>query len=150
MTDHRPRLFASNADVAHIGEGMLARSLPREEWTHEAHLAATTYLLLRHPEINLDDELPGLIRRYNESVGGVNDDNQGYHDTITHAFVAGIRLHLATRPVDEPLANAVNSLLASPMGRRDWPLRFYSRDLLFSVPARRKFAAPDLAPLPVA
>ena len=50
----------------------------------------------------------------------------------------------------QPLADAVNSLLASPMGRRDWPLRFYTPDLLFSVPARRKFAAPDLAPLPEA
>ena len=38
----------------------------------------------------------------------------------------------------------VNELLLSPMGRRDWPLRFYSRELLFSVEARRRFAPPDL------
>jgi len=56
MTDYRPRLFVSDAEVAHIGEGLLARSLPREEWTHEAHLAATTYLLIRHREIDLDEE----------------------------------------------------------------------------------------------
>ena len=31
------------------------------------------------------------------------------------------------------------------MGRRDWPLRFYSRERLFSVEARRTFVAPDLA-----
>jgi hypothetical protein len=74
MTDYRPRLFASDAAVERVGEGLLARSLPRDEWTHEAHLAATTYLLLRHPEIDLDEELPGIIRRYNESVGGVNSD----------------------------------------------------------------------------
>jgi hypothetical protein len=34
------------------------------------------------------------------------------------------------------------------MGARDWPLRFYSRDLLFSVAARRGFVEADLAPLP--
>jgi hypothetical protein len=34
------------------------------------------------------------------------------------------------------------------MGRRDWPMRFYSRDRLLSVEARRKFVAPDLAALP--
>ena len=33
-------------------------------------------------------------------------------------------------------------------GRRDWPLRFYSRERLFSVAARRGFVEPDLAPLP--
>ena len=34
------------------------------------------------------------------------------------------------------------------MGRRDWPLRFYSAERLFSVEARRKFVPPDLAALP--
>ena len=148
MTDYRPRLFASDADVAHIGEGMLARSLPREEWTHEAHLAATTYLLLRHPEINLDEELPGLIRRYNESVGGVNDDTQGYHDTITRVFLHGVRLFLSEVDSAEAPYELVNELLLSPMGRRDWPLRFYSREHLLSVAARRAFVRPDVAALP--
>ena len=148
MTDYRPRLFVSDAEVAHIGEGLLARSLPREEWTHEAHLAATTYLLLRHREIDLDEELPGLIRRYNESVGGVNDDTRGYHHTITRVFLHGVRLFLNEADSAEPLHELVNELLLSPMGRRDWPLRFYSRGRLLSVPARRAFVQPDIAALP--
>ena len=148
MTDYRPHLFASDDAVARIGEGLLARDLPREEWTHEAHLAATTYLVLRHPEIDLDADLPGLIRRYNESVGGVNSDSEGYHDTITRVFLHGIRLFLAEADRDEPVHDLVNELLLSPMGRRDWPMRFYSRDLLFSVPARRGFVRPDIAALP--
>jgi len=148
MTDYRPRLFVSDAEVAHIGEGLLARSLPREEWTHEAHLATTTYLLIRHREIDLDEELPGLIRRYNESVGGVNDDTQGYHDTITRVFLHGIRLFLSEADSAEPLHELVNELLLSPMGGREWPLRFYSRDRLLSVPARRAFLKPDIAALP--
>jgi len=148
MTDYRPRLFASDDAVARVGEGLLARDLLREEWTHEAHLAATTYLLLRHPEIDLDAELPGLIRRYNESVGGVNSDSEGYHDTITRVFLHGIRLFLAEADPSEPVHELVNELLLSPMGRRDWPLRFYSPGALFSVPARRGFVTPDLAALP--
>ena len=148
MTDYRPRLFASDDAVARVGEGLLARDLPREEWTHEAHLAATTYLVLRHPEIDLDAELPGLIRRYNESVGGVNSDTEGYHDTITRVFLHGIHLFLAEADTAESVHDLVNELLLSPMGRRDWPMRFYSRDLLFSVPARRGFVTPDIAALP--
>ena len=148
MTEYRPRLFTSEADVAHVGEGLLARTLPRAEWTHEAHLAATTYLLLRHPEIDLETELPGLIRRYNESVGGVNSDSEGYHETITRVFLHGVRLFLAEPNVGEPLHELVNELLLAPRGRRDWPLRFYSRERLFSVEARRDFVAPDVAALP--
>jgi hypothetical protein len=148
VTDYRPRLFSTNTAVARVGEGLLARTLPREEWTHEAHLAATTYLLLRHPEIDLDKELPGLIRRYNESVGGVNDDTQGYHETITCVFRHGVRLFLTEADPKEPLHELVNELLLSPMGRRDWPLRFYSPQRLLSVEARRAFVPPDVAALP--
>jgi hypothetical protein len=103
--------------------------------------------LLRHPEIDLDKELPGLIRRYNESVGGVNSDTEGYHDTITNVFLHGVRLFLDGADVREPLHELVNELLLSPMGRRDWPLRFYSRERLMSVEARRTFVPPDLAAL---
>src|SRR6476661_471062 len=148
MTEYRPRLFHSDSESEHIGGGLLARTLPREEWTHEAHLAATTWLVLRRPDIDIDTELPGIIRRYNESVGGVNSDTEGYHETITRAFLRGVRLFLEEADPDEPLHELVNELLLSPMGRRDWPLRFYSREKLFSVEARRGFVPPDVAALP--
>ena len=148
MTDYSPRPFHSDAEIEHLGEGLLACTLKREEWTHEAHLGATTYLLLRRPDVELDRELPGIIRRFNESVGGVNSDSEGYHETITRVFLHGVRLFLAEAARSDPLHELVNELLLSPMGRRDWPLRFYSRELLFSVEARRAFVAPDLAALP--
>ena len=148
MTEYKPRLFRSDAEIEHIGEGLLSRTLPRAEWTHEAHLAATTYLIVRRPGIDLDKELPGIIRSYNESVGGVNDDTQGYHDTITRTFLHGVRLFLSEADPSEPLHEIVNDLLLSPMGRREWPMRFYSGERLFSVEARRKFVTPDLAALP--
>ncbi len=148
MNIYSPRPFASDAGIARIGEGLLARDLPCADWTHEAHLGATTYLLARRPDIDLDQALPGIIRGYNESVGGVNDDTQGYHETITRLFLHGVRLFLAEADLDEPLHELVNELLLSPMGRRDWPLRFYSAERLFSVEARRHFVPPDLAALP--
>ena len=148
MTDYHPRLFSSDAEIEHLGEGLLACTLNRPEWTHEAHLAATTYLLLRRPDVDLDAELPDIIRRFNESVGGVNSDTEGYHETITRVFLAGVRLSLAEADTSGPLHKLVNDLLLSPMGRRDWPFRFYSRERLFSVEARRMHVAPDLGALP--
>ena len=148
MTTFPVRHFDSDEAVARVGEGLLTRTLPRPEWTHEAHLAATTYLLLKHPEIDLDTELPGLIRRYNESAGGVNSDSEGYHDTITRAYLHGIRLFLSEADIDEPIHELVNELLHSPMGKRDWPLRFWSRERLFGVDARRGWVEPDLAAMP--
>ncbi|QIL02247.1 hypothetical protein G7078_05220 [Sphingomonas sinipercae] len=148
MTSFPIRYFNDAAEIEHLGEGLLHCRLERSEWTHEAHLGATLYLLVRRPDIDLDAELPGLIRRFNESVGGINDDTQGYHDTITRAFLHGVRLHLAAANGAEPLHRLANALLDSPMGRRDWPLRFWSESVLFSVEARRGWVEPDRAPLP--
>jgi hypothetical protein len=148
MTDYTPRLFTSDAEVESLGEGLVACALVRADWTHEAHLGATTYLLLRRPDIDLDAELPAIIRRFNESVGGVNSDTEGYHETITRVFLHGVRLFLSEADRSEPLHELVNELLLFPMGRRDWPLHFYSRERLFSVEARRAFVSPDRAALP--
>ena len=148
MTEYPPRFFTDDVEIEHLGEGLLACTLRREEWTHEAHLAATTYLLTRRPDVDLDQELPGIIRRFNESVGGVNSDAEGYHETITRVFLHGVRLFLAEARPQESLHELVNELLLSPMGRRDWPLRFYSRERLFSVEARLHFVPPDVAALP--
>lgn len=148
MTEFHPRFFHSDAEIEHVGEGLVARTLPRCEWTHEAHLAASVYLLLRRPDIDLDKELPGLIRRYNESVGGTNSDTEGYHETITRLFLHGVRQFLMNEDLARPLYELVNALLLLPAGRRDWPLAFYSPVRLFSVEARRHFVEPDLRALP--
>jgi hypothetical protein len=42
------------------------------------------------------------------------------------------------------LCASVNALLLSDRGRRDWPLRCYSPERLFSVEARLGFVPPDL------
>ena len=147
MTDFSPRLFASDAEIVRLGEGLLACSLTKADWTHEAHLAACLYLLTQRPDVDVGAEIAGIISRFNESVGGVNDDAGGYHDTITRTYLAGVRLFLRTH-TKGGLADRVNALLVSPVGRRDWPLGFYSRERLFSVEARRAFVEPDRAPLP--
>ena len=145
--EREPRLFADDAAIRRIGEGLLSCSLPKSEWTHEAHLATCAWLILERREIEPERDLPDLIRRYNESVGGVNDETQGYHETITQVFIRAVRSHLAGTE-GRGLADRANALLLAPEGRRDWPLRFYSKELLFSVPARMGWVEPDLATLP--
>lgn len=144
--DHAPRLFADDAAIRRVGEQFVARTLPKAEWTHEAHLATCLWLILERPDIDPDSSLGAMIARYNESVGGVNDDAQGYHETITRAYLAAVRAFAATS--SGGLAERVNALLLSPFGARGWPLTHWSRELLFSVAARRGWVEPDLAPLP--
>ena len=148
MGDYEPRLFADDDAVRHLGEGLIHCRLERAEWTHEAHLAACLYIVAERQDIVAERELPRFIRRFNESVGGVNSDTEGYHETITQCFLRGVHSYLARIDPALPLVEKVNGLLDAPEGKRDWPLRFYSRGLLFSVPARLQWVPPDLASLP--
>ena len=141
---HEPRLFARDDAIRSIGERMLACALSKAEWTHEAHLSTCAWLILERPDILPERDLPNLIRRYNESVGGVNSDSEGYHETITQVMIAAVRAALA-RSEGRALVERVNALLLAPEGKRDWPLRFYSRERLFSKAARLGWVEPDLA-----
>jgi hypothetical protein len=127
---------------------LIDHSLPKPEWTHEAHLAACAWIIRERPDIVPERDMRAIISSYNEAVGGVNDDSQGYHETITLCFIRAVRLGLAAGGAGASLVDAVNGLLISPYGQRDWPLRFFSRDRLFSVAARRAWIAPDLVPVP--
>jgi hypothetical protein len=146
MTDYSIRPFASAEAIRHVGEGLLARTLPKAEWTHEAHLAACTWLLMERPDIHPEADLPHIIRSYNVAVGGVNDDTQGYHETLTQLYIRGARAFLATVDAGD-LLKVVDRLLASPMALRSWPLTHYSHEVLFSVKARRGWIEPDLLPI---
>lgn len=142
------RPFASDGAIRRVGSGLLARTLSRSEWTHEAHLAACLWLVRERSDIALEQELPAIITAYNESVGGVNDDSQGYHETLTQLYIAGVRAFSAAYPAAAPLVDAVNALLASETGARAWPLTLYSRERLFSAAARRGLVLPDLGVWP--
>jgi hypothetical protein len=145
MAAHSIRLFADDAAVRHVGEGLLARSLPKAEWTHEAHLAACLWLLRERPDFVPERDMPGTISAYNLSVGTDNTDSAGYHETLTQLYIRGVRAFAETLPEGIGLAEAVNALLESEIGDRQWPLCFYSRERLFSVKARRGWVEPDLA-----
>jgi hypothetical protein len=147
MTEEYPILRAgavvSDALARRILDGVRGRSLPRPEWTHPAHLVFATGLLAERGLAHAEAEAPNLIRAYNHSVGGVNDDTQGYHHTLTLFFLREVDAFL--RPFSgEPVGARATRLLASPLSAPDYPLRRYSKERLFSVEARRGWVDPDL------
>lgn len=148
VTEPAVRLWPHDDAIRRVGEGFLGRTLPKEDFTHEAHISTTCWLILERPDIHPERDLPDLIRGYNESVGGVNDATQGYHETITQLFIQSLRGALA-RDGEGTLTDRINAILQAPEGRRDWPLRFYSRERLFSPEARLGWVEPDLVARPV-
>ena len=144
MTSQVVRIFGDDAAIRRIGEGLLAHSLAKEDWTHEAHLAACVWLMLEREDIVPEHDLPAIIRGYNDRIGTINDATQGYHETLTQLYVRAVRRFLRLHR-QATLLETVNALLVSEFGARDWPLRFYSRERLFSAEARALWVEPDIA-----
>ena len=138
----------SDADIERIARGFMDRTLGKAEWTHAAHFGSVLWLIRRGSHSPLELHLPGLIRAYNVSVGGVNSDSEGYHETITQASLRAARRVMIGHAPATPLSRILGALMSGPLGRSDWILTYWSRDLLFSVPARRGWVEPDLQRLP--
>ncbi|MBX3481529.1 MAG: hypothetical protein KF842_14125 [Caulobacter sp.] len=144
MTEFR---FSRDAELSALAEGMIARTLPKDRWTHPAHFAAAVWIVMRRPELVAERDMPCLIRAYNASVGGVNSDTEGYHETITQASLCMVPAAVAEAGEGAAPVVVCNRLLER-FGRSDWLLRHWTREVLFSVKARRDWVEPDLAPLP--
>jgi hypothetical protein len=115
-------------------------SLPNSEWNHAKHLIMALWYIRRHGRDEATTLIREGIRRYNECQGNLN----GYHETITLAWVAVIEQFLATRDRDVAVSALIAELL-EVCGERDYLLRFYSRERLFSDEARRRWVTPDVA-----
>jgi hypothetical protein len=121
-------------------------SLPKSEWTHEAHLRVGLWHLLRHsPEVALE-RLRERIQRYNVACGVANTDSSGYHESITRFYVRLIATFVAiadlARPIDE-----LSDELVRNYGDRELPMQHWSKARLMSPEARRGWVEPDLRPL---
>ena len=140
--------YTSENDIIRIGEKFADCTLPRGEWTHAAHFAAALWLMRYCPERDASAVMPGMIRAYNESVGRVNDETGGYHETITLASLRALKGVLDANPPETPLFHIVNALMASGLGNPNWLLDYWSQARLMSVEARLDWLEPDKKALP--
>ena len=136
------------ADIDDLAARFAAAAIPRAEWTHEAHLVMGAWHVDRFGAAGALARLRAGIRRLNEANGGVNSATEGYHETITAAYVRLLAQGLAAQGSDAPLSDRIAALLASPLADKTVLSRHYSRELLMSPRARAEWVPPDREPLP--
>jgi len=118
-------------------------TLPRADWTHDAHLAVAAWYLSRYPEHEAAERMIDGIKRYNRASA-----NHGYHETITRFWLVTIRRHLDTYAGKSPVDQVMN-VVETFADRRDLMFAYYSRDRILSEEARRVWLEPDLRALDV-
>lgn len=82
-TDYSDMSRYSEAEITRHVEHFNSRTLPKEAWTHEGHLLVAIDYCLRFDVETALNLLRVHISTYNESIGGMNTDDDGYHETIT-------------------------------------------------------------------
>ena len=124
--------------------GFEAGSLPKERWTHGAHLLTGACYVHALGEAAAIDRMRLCVSRYNEAVGGKNTETSGYHETIT---IAWIKVLAALLRQSAPIGRAPFAALAVERfaGNKNYLDRFYDFDLVNSVEARRTWVPPTLA-----
>lgn len=120
-------------------------TLPKAEWTHQAHLRVGLWHVFYLAAPEAMNVLRERIKAYNASVGGKNTDTEGYHETITQFYVFTIANFLSEVDRNRPLSDLAEELIHYH-GDHDLPLRFYSKERLSSKEARLGYVEPDLPP----
>ena len=113
--------------------------IPKDEWTHRAHVRLAYVLLVRLPYEAAVQCLREGIPRLNRSQGVADTATSGYHETLTVAWAALV----AERVEDEALDFDTFIARHPELLRRELVLDHYSRERIFSLQARRGFLPPD-------
>ena len=134
-------------EVPRLAAAFTAATLPKEEWTHRAHLLVALWHATTLPAAEALDAMRAGILRLNRTHGVVTTPSRGYHETITRAYMRLVVRFVADEPPGSSWSSRAGRLLARH-GEREHLLKYYSRDRLFSADARFGWLEPDLLPLP--
>lgn len=140
--------LTTESGILAIVDGFRSRTLPKEQWTHEAHLVTAIWFHVHHSPDEAIAYLRGGIITYNDSVGGKNTPTDGYHETMTLFWCRVIAGFVAANR-HRSLVDLCSTFLNSVQATKEYPLTFYSRERLFSVKARATWVEPDLKKLEV-
>jgi hypothetical protein len=117
-------------------------TLPKAAWTHAAHVAVAAYFAFDLGPDQVFSVMKRGIIRLNESYGGVNGPDSGYHETLTRfwSLVVGsfVRRGRFASPVE-----AVRHAVARFGPERDLHKTYYSFDVVKSRRARQEPIEPE-------
>lgn len=130
-------------DIENLVVLFLQKKMRADLWTHEAHFVVATHLLWEHGFSVAMPMLRELIKANNVNMGNVNTDTSGYHETLTWFYLEAIdQILKAQLPKDAHVA--ITCVLHSEIIDKNYPFKFYDKDDLFSVVARREYLKPAM------
>lgn len=134
--------YTTESEIADLIRTFEDATVAREDWKHAEHLIVALYYLSEHEIEKATEKMrSGIFKLLTEGFGVDLSKEMPYHETLTIFWMRTVADFNASKN-GASLPDKVRELVER--FDKDYPLRFYSREYLFSDAARAAFVEPDL------
>lgn len=134
--------FRNDHEIREVIRGFEDATISRDAWKHAEHLTVALHYLTLYEIGDATEKMrTGIFKLLKNGFGLDLSKEMPYHETMTVFWMTAISEFAASRK-GRPFLELANELIAKC--DKDLPLRYYSRDLLFSEEARQRFVEGDL------
>lgn len=134
--------YESEKEIAELVRSFEEATISRDAWRHAEHMVVALHYLNLHDvetaTVKMRDGIFGLLKAFAVDLS----KEMPYHETLTTFWMRTVADFNASKN-GETLLEKANELVE--LYDKDYPLKFYSREYLFSDAARAKFVEGDLA-----
>ena len=136
------RKYENEGEIAALVRSFEDATIGRSAWKHAEHLTVALYYLTRHDiEMATSKMRDGIYKLLRKAFGVDLTKEMPYNETLTVFWMRTVADFNASKNGASLLEKA-NEVVAK--FDKDYPLRFYSREFLFSDEARARFVEGDL------
>jgi hypothetical protein len=136
------KVYDTKEDILSLVRSFEDATVSRDDWKHREHLVVALYYVSHHDlETALDKMRAGLMNLLENGFKVDLSKEMPYHETMTVFWMRTVAEFNESKNGDSIVAKAAEMIKTF---EKDYPLRFYSRQLLFSDKARVKFIEGDL------
>ena len=133
--------YKDENEIAKVVRTFEDATISRDDWTHAEHLTmALHYLCLHNIETATDKMRTGIFKLLKAFEVDLTKE-MPYHETLTIFWMRTVADFNASKN-GTSLFDKANELVAAY--DKDYPMKFYTREYLFSDEARAKFVESDL------
>ncbi|MDQ6785697.1 MAG: hypothetical protein M3033_02605 [Acidobacteriota bacterium] len=134
--------YKTEKDILEVVRGFETGTISREKWKHAEHLTVALYYILHSPTLSdACDKMRGGIFNLLKSFGVDLNMEMPYHETLTVFWMRAV-VDFKNSKNGASFVETCNELIER--FDKDYPLRFYSNERLFSDEARKEFIEADL------
>ena len=133
--------YENESEILAVVRGFEDGTIAREKWRHAEHLTVALYYIFHHDYETAYAKMRGGIFNLLKAFEVDFEQEMPYHETLTIFWLKTVADYAKFRAEDSIIETG-NALIEK--FDKDYPLKFYTREHLFSDEARANYLKGDL------